>query len=140
MATLDQDDLDAINALLLAAVSVTVVPSSSTVASRAGTNYVLAYTDETSSVAITVLNAAGDSIDLSAKTLGVYWETEAQVVVASLTSGITVGGASNNVVTFAIPSTVTESARRLVFALRDKAAPKAVYAGGVFDVQYLPAG
>ena len=140
MATLDQDDLDAINALLLAAVSVTVVPSSSTVASRAGTNYVLAYTDETSSVAITVLNAAGDSIDLSAKTLGVYWETEAQVVVASLTSGITVGGAANNVVTFAIPSTVTESARRLVFALRDQAAPKAVYAGGVFDVQYLPAG
>ena len=140
MATLDQDDLDAINALLLAAVSVTVVPSSSTVASRAGTNYVLAYTDETSSVAITVLNAAGDSIDLSAKTLGVYWETEAQVVVASLTSEITVGGAANNVVTFAIPSAVTESARRLVFALRDQAAPKAVYAGGVFDVQYLPAG
>ena len=140
MATLDQDDLDAINALLLAAVSVTVVPSSSTVASRAGTNYVLAYTDETSSVAITVLNAAGDSIDLSTKTLGVYWETEAQVVVASLTSGITVGGAANNVVTFAIPSAVTESARRLVFALRDQAAPKAVYAGGVFDVQYLPAG
>ena len=140
MATLDQDDLDAINALLLAAVSVTVVPGYSTVEGRAGTNYVLAYTEETSSLAITVLNASNDPIDLSAKTLGVYWETEAQVVVASLTSGITIGGTANNVVTFAIPSAVTESARRLVFALRDQSAPKAVYAGGVFDVQYLPAG
>ena len=122
------------------AAGVTITPTSATIESRAGKNYILAYTSETNSISVTVLDAGGNAVDLSAKTLGVYWETDAKVSVASLTSGITVSGAGNNVVTFAIPSAVTSEERELIFAIRDQAAPKALYAGGVFDVEYLPAG
>jgi hypothetical protein len=110
------------------------------VTSRAGSNYVLAYTAEPSSISITVLDADNDPVDLSAKTLGVYWETAEKTAVASLTSGITVTGDGSNVVTFAIPSAVSASERRLRFAVRDQSAPKTVYAGGVFSVQHLPSG
>ena len=120
--------------------ALTIIPSVASVADRAGTNYILAYTSETNSISVTVLDSAGDAVDLSAKTLGVYWETDAKVSIASLTSGVTVSGAGNNVVTFAIPSAVTSEERELIFAIRDQAAPKALYAGGVFDVKYLPAG
>ena len=122
------------------AAGVTITPTTATIESRAGKNYILAYTSETNSISVTVLDAGGNAVDLSAKTLGVYWETDAKVSVASLTSGITVSGAGNNVVTFAIPSAVTSEERELIFAIRDQAAPKALYAGGVFDVEYLPAG
>lgn len=124
--------------LVASVASVTVVPSSATVARRAGTNYILMYTQELGSVSITVLDGSGGAVDLSGKTLGVYWETESQVVVSSLTSGITVGGAGNNVVTFALPSAVSDSVRELIFAVRDQSSPFSVYAGGVFDIRYLP--
>lgn len=120
-----------------AAVAVTIVPSAAAVVDRAGKNYILSYTSETKNVSITVLDAAGNAVDLSGKTLGVYWETEARASVASQTS-VTIGGASNNVATFTEPEAVTESERKLIFALREQAAPKTVYAGGVYDVQYLP--
>jgi hypothetical protein len=127
-----------VNVTAASAVSATVTPSASQVTDRAGRNYILAYTAETNTVSVTVLDAGGDAVDLSAKTLGVYWETDQKVAVSSLTSGITISGTGSNVVTFAIPSAVTASERELIFAIRDQAAPKAVYAGGVFDVQYLP--
>ena len=133
-------DLTANAISAVTAAGVTITPTSATIESRAGKNYILAYTSETNSISVTVLDAGGNAVDLSAKTLGVYWETDAKVSVASLTSGITVSGAGNNVVTFAIPSAVTSEERELIFAIRDQAAPKALYAGGVFDVEYLPAG
>lgn len=122
----------------ISASSVTVVPSSATVARRAGTNYFLVYTGEVPSISITILDGGGNAIDLSAKTLGVYWETGSQDAVASLTSGITVGGAGSNVITFALPSAVSATARELVFAVRDQSSPFTVYSGGVFDIRYLP--
>lgn len=132
--------LDSAAVASIGAASVTIIPAAGSVPNRAGKNYILAYTAETATVSITVLDSARNAVDVSAKTLGVYWETEGRVEVSSLTSGITVGGAGNNVVSFAIPSAVSDSDRSLIFALRDQSAPKSLYAGGVFDIQYLPSG
>ena len=120
---------------------VTITPAAGTVPDRAGTTAIVGYVQETNVISITIADSAGDPVDVSAKTLGVYFETEDnRTAVASVTSGITVSGTGNNVVNFAKPSAVSTLERRLIYAVRDQAAPKTVYVGGVLDVQYLPAG
>ena len=107
---------------------------------RAGKSKIIAYVSETGSYSITVLSQSLAPVDVSALTLGVYFETSEKVAVAAVTSGITIGGASNNVVTFAMPSAVTTSERDLVFAIREQSSPRMIVAGGIISIQYLPSG
>ena len=138
VATFDEPAIAELNAGLDVA-GVTLIPAVSFTHERAGRNYLLVYVAETSSVSITVLDSANQPVDLSAKTLAVHFAIErTRDTLAEVTSGISISGSGSNVITFAIPSEVTETAQRVVFAVRDASSPKTVYAGGVFDVQYLP--
>lgn len=116
----------------------TNVPSSAIGTGRAGSTYIIAYVQETGDYSISVFDESLSPVDLTGLTLGIYFETRDREAVAQVTTGVTISGAGNNAVVFALPSTVTESKRELIFAIRLQAAPKTVIAGGVFDVQYLP--
>ena len=125
-----------------AAVSVTVTPSSGTVPERAGSNYVRSFNKETGTFSITVLDSANVEVDLTDvyEDLGVYWETESRVEVGSVTSGITLGGTGNATLSFSLPTAVAATDQRLIFAVRERENDETVYLGGIWDVQYLPAG
>lgn len=118
--------------------SAVVVPASASVIPRAGQTVITVYTDETPTVSVTVLDGEGEAVDLSAKTLGVYVDTKDGVEVANITSGISVSGDGNNVVTFTLTSAVTSSARNLLFSIRDQSSPNVVYVAGRLNVVFTP--
>jgi hypothetical protein len=123
-----------------ATTTVTVLPATGIVANRAAGVTLLPAVGETISQTITVYQSDGTTaVDLSGKTLKIVFETLSGVDVATVDNAdISVGGTSDNVVTFAYPSAVTASERTLRFALRDAAAPLTMYLQGVCSVVAAP--
>ena len=122
------------------AATVAVLPATGIVADRSAGTTLNPVVGETISQSITVYQSDGTTaVNLSAKTLKVIFETMSGVDVAVvLAADITISGASSNVVTFAYPSAVTASERTLRFAIRDAAAPLAMYLQGVCSVVAAP--
>lgn len=121
------------------AAQVAIVPSVAYGLKRATSNTIALFNKETGEVSVTVLDSEGDPVDLSAKTLVVYVESSAGEPVETITdSDIVIGGADDNVVTFDATADMTDKARRLLYAIRDAAAPHVVYAKGIIDVNYAP--
>jgi hypothetical protein len=120
--------------------TVAVLPAVGIVAERTAGTTLLPVIGETISQAITVYQSDGTTpVDLSGKTLSIIFETLGGADVAVVASGdISIGGANDNVVTFAYPSAVTASERTLRFAIRDAAAPLTMYLQGVCSVVNAP--
>jgi hypothetical protein len=99
-----------------------------------------AFVGETITQSITIYQTNGVTpFVLTGKTLVIVFETRQGTDVATVTSGsITIGGADDNVVTFAYPSAATSTQRVLKFAIRDASAPKTVYLQGLLNVQRAP--
>jgi hypothetical protein len=119
---------------------VTVLPATGIVANRSAGVTLVPVVGETISQTITVYQSDGTTaVDLSGKTLKIIFETLSGLDVATVDNAdISVGGTSDNVVTFAYPSAVTASERTLRFALRDAAAPMTMYLQGVCSVVAAP--
>jgi hypothetical protein len=96
-----------------------------------------AFVGETIETAITLYQTDGVTpVVLTGKTLAIPFEARQGVDVATVASNdITIGGPSDNVVTFSMPSAVTALERTLRFAIRDVAAPKTVYLQGILSVR-----
>ena len=165
MATLDQDDLNAIAALLVANNSAVtsafteikgatwdsgtdtleairnatsaLLPCIGVVPVRVDQTMLTAFVGETIDVAIVVYQSDGTTpMDLSGKTLEVCFESTSTTDVAVVGSAdITVSGDDNNVVTFAYPSAVTGSVANYHWSLRDASAPKTVWQYGTLYVK-----
>lgn len=137
MATLDQDDLDAINALIVAATAPILLPCIGVVPVRVDQTLLTAFVGETISVAIVVYQSDGTTpMDLSGKTLEVCFEgTTTTDVAVVANASITVSGDDNNIVTFAYPSAVTGSVANYHWSLRDASAPKTVWQYGTLYVK-----
>lgn len=120
--------------------TVNILPAVGIVASRSPGVTLLPVVGETISQSITVYETDGTTaVDLSGKTLAIVFETMSGVDVAVVDNAdITVSGLGSNVVTFAYPSAVTATERVLRFALRDAAAPLAMYLQGVCSVVSAP--
>lgn len=128
------DDLDAVLASLPL---VTLGTGTQNAAFRPA--YLVAYVEESKPKTVECFDEFGNAIDVSGVgDLGVYFETEQKQDVETIISGITVGGAGNNQVTFDLTTNITEIARKLLFSVRLQSAPRTVYAGGILEVVYLP--
>jgi len=121
-------------------VTVNVLPVVGISADRSPGVTLKAFVGETITQSITLYETNGTTpIVLTSKTLVIVFETRQGVDVATVAnSNITVGGASDNVVTFAYPAAATASERVLKFALRDASAPNTVYLQGLLSVQRAP--
>ena len=115
----------------------TIIPAASFAPTRTDTTNLIAYVGETISQVLVVYEADGTTpLDLSGKTLTVIFEDMEETdtgVVAS--ASVTVSGDNSNVVTFAYPVAVTDEVGQFRYALRDEAAPKAVYSQGLLLVK-----
>lgn len=118
------------------------VPSLAGIGNRGdGSSQVKVFIGETVEVQFTVLDLAGNPIDLQGKSLNWIVSTlpPAGTEVATVTdANMSVTGADNNVVTLSVPSAVTASRRTLRWALRDDDSPFTVYGTGTIDVRYAP--
>jgi hypothetical protein len=121
-------------------VTVNVLPAVGISADRSPGVTLKAFVGETITQSITLYQTDGVTpIVLTGKTLVIVFETRQGVDVATVASGdITIGGTSDNVVTFAYPTAATASERTLKFALRDASAPNTVYLQGLLSVQRAP--
>jgi len=121
--------------------TVQVLPALGVSAGRGDQTSLVAFVGETITTSITVYQSDGTTAyDLSGKTLAIIFEnpkTGDDVAVVS-SGSITIGGASNNVVTFAYPAAATTAQRELVWTMRDAAAPKTVYLRGMLEVRSAP--
>jgi len=142
LATLAKQDeiLGAIGDIEGGGSSVNVLPAVGIVADRSPGATITPVVGETISQSITLYATDGTTpINLSGKTLAIVFETLQGVDVAVVASGsITISGSNSNVVTFAYPSVVTASERTLRFAIRDAAAPLALYLQGLCVVTRAP--
>jgi hypothetical protein len=142
LATIAKQDeiLGAIDGIEGGGSSVNVLPAVGIVADRSPGATITPVVGETISQSITLYATDGTTpINLSGKTLAIVFETLQGVDVAIVASGsITISGSNSNVVTFAYPPVVTSSERTLRFAIRDAAAPLAMYLQGLCVVTRAP--
>ena len=131
------DTLEAIRDATGGGGGTTIIPAASFAPTRTDTTNLIAYVGETISQVLVVYEADGTTpLDLSGKTLTVIFEDMEETdtgVVAS--ASVTVSGDNSNVVTFAYPVAVTDEVGQFRYALRDEAAPKAVYSQGLLLVK-----
>jgi hypothetical protein len=120
--------------------TVNVLPAVGISADRSPGVTLKAFVGETITQSITLYETNGTTpIVLTGKTLVLVFETRQGLDVATVASGdITIGGTSDNVVTFAYPAAATASERVLKFALRDAGSPNTVYLQGLLSVQRAP--
>jgi hypothetical protein len=118
-------------------INVSIVPAVGISADRSPGITLNAFVGETIETAITLYQTDGTTpVVLTGKSLVIPFETRQGVDVATVGSNdITIGGPSDNVVTFNMPAAATTLERTLRFAIRDASAPKTVYLQGILSVR-----
>jgi hypothetical protein len=122
--------------------STVVIPSAQVVPERMSEcpRSLLSFVGETSSQSITILDSDGETaVDLSGETLIVIFEEEDGSDLATVhDAAITIGGTDNNVISFSIPSAVTDRDRLANYAIRRVGGDKYVFDQGQVVVKYTP--
>lgn len=115
--------------------SVTLMPLTGVVETRAMGTRIPLFVGEGQDVTITCVDAAGEDVDLTGLTLEIVFETRKREDVAVIADGdITVSTSS---FTFTVPSAVTQYERALRWVLRNTA-DESVLMHGIADVQWAP--
>lgn len=117
-------------------VNVIMPPITAVSTDRAEEETLRFYVGETINATVTILDADGDAVDLSSYTLRLVFEKPDRTDLSVIESGsITVSGGGNNIITFAVPSTLTTKERMGKWSLRHTTNGM-VLAGGVYHVEY----
>lgn len=121
----------------LTASSVTVAPLQATSIRRVNGEDINYFVGETIAQTVAITDADGVAVDLSAKTLSLIIESKPNLAdVQTVTPSV--GGASNNQITFTNNANVTKTARTLKWVLRDTAGGDEVFGRGDVIVSYAP--
>lgn len=117
-------------------VNVIMPPITAVSTERAEEETLRFYVGETINATVTILDADGDAVDLSSYTLRLVFEKPDRTDLSVIESGsITVSGSGSNIITFAVPSTLTTKERMGKWSLRHTTNGM-VLAGGVYHVEY----
>lgn len=117
--------------------SVTVAPLQATSIRRVNGEDISYFVGETIAQTVAITDANGAAVDLSAKTLSLIIESKPNLAdIQTVTPSV--GGASNNQITFTNNANVTKTARTLKWVLRDTAGGNEVFGRGDVIVSYAP--